>query len=36
MPGETPGLDTICDGILRKTPFIHSDKAAKTPEVVTS
>jgi hypothetical protein len=36
MPGETPGLDTICDGILGKGPFLHREKAAKAPELVTS
>jgi hypothetical protein len=36
MPGETPGLDTICDGILGKGAFVHHEKVTKTPELVTS
>jgi hypothetical protein len=36
MPGETPGLDTICDGILGKGPFVHRERATKAPELVTS
>lgn len=36
MPGQTPGLDTICDGILGKGPFVHREKVAKVPELVTS
>jgi hypothetical protein len=36
MPGETPGLDTICDGILGKGAFVHPEKVAKTPQLVTS
>jgi hypothetical protein len=35
MPGQTPGLDTICDGILGRAAFVHRDKAAR-PELVTS
>lgn len=29
MPGETPGLDTICDGILGKGSFVHRERSAK-------
>ena len=36
MPGQTPGLDTICDGILGKGSFVHREKVAKAPELVTS
>jgi len=33
LPGHTPGLDTICDGILAGTPFVLREKA---PTLVTS
>ena len=36
MPGESAGLDTICDGILGKGPFVLREKSAKAPELVTS
>ena len=36
LPGHSPGLDTICDGILGKGPFVMRDKSEKTPELVTS
>ena len=36
MPGETAGLDTICDGILGKGPFVHRDRSTKAPELVAS
>jgi hypothetical protein len=36
MPGETPGLDTICDGILGKGAFVYREKVSKAPELVTS
>jgi hypothetical protein len=36
LPGESPGLDTICDGILGKSPFVLREKSPKTPELVTS
>ena len=32
LPGATPGLDVICDGILTGTPFIY-DEGASTPTV---
>jgi hypothetical protein len=34
MPGQTPGLDTICDGILGKGSFVHREKPAKASELV--
>jgi hypothetical protein len=36
LPGESQGLDTICDGILGSTPFVLRDKSTKSPELVTS
>jgi hypothetical protein len=36
LPGESPGLDTICDGILGKSPFVLREKSTKSPELVTS
>jgi len=46
LPGESPGLDTICDGILGKGPFVLRDKSAPVggggrgsagaPELMTS
>jgi hypothetical protein len=36
LPGESEGLDTICDGILGRGPFVHRDKAAQTPQLVNS
>jgi hypothetical protein len=37
LPGESQGLDTICDGILGKGPFVlHDDRSAPKPELVTS
>jgi hypothetical protein len=30
MPGASPGLDTICNGILRKTPFVLRDTPAES------
>ena len=36
MPGASAGLDTICDGILGKGPFVLQEKGAKAPELVTS
>jgi hypothetical protein len=36
LPGESPGLDTICDGILGRGPFVMREKSANTPELVTS
>jgi hypothetical protein len=35
LPGASPGLDTICDGILGKGPFVLRDRPARTPELVT-
>ena len=35
MPGESRGLDTICDGILGKGTFVMSD-GPRAPELVTS
>jgi hypothetical protein len=36
LPGQSPGLDTICDGILGNTPFVLRDKAVRSPELVSS
>jgi len=36
LPGESEGLDTICDGILGRGPFVLRDKAARTPQLVNS
>ena len=35
-PGESEGLDTICDGILGRGPFVLRNKAARTPQLVNS
>jgi hypothetical protein len=36
LPGASEGLDTICDGILGRGPFVLPDKAARTPQLVNS
>jgi hypothetical protein len=36
LPGESPGLDTICDGILGGGPFVLGHKASRPPQLVTS
>jgi hypothetical protein len=36
LPGESPGLDTICDGILGHGPFVLRERSAKAAELVTS
>jgi hypothetical protein len=36
LPGQSAGLDTICDGILARAPFVLRDRAARTPDLVTS
>jgi hypothetical protein len=36
LPGASPGLDTICDGILRRTPFVMREKGATPRELVAS
>jgi len=36
LPGQSAGLDTICDGILGKGPFVLRDKSTKPSELVTS
>jgi hypothetical protein len=36
LPGESEGLDTICDGILGRGPFVLRDKTARTPQLVNS
>jgi hypothetical protein len=36
LPGQSQGLDTICDGILGRGPFVLRDRAARAPELVTS
>ena len=35
LPGQSPGLDTICEGILTGTPFVLRDKVVKTPDLVS-
>ena len=30
LPGASQGLDTICDGILARAPFVLRDKGRKT------
>ena len=35
LPGESEGLDTICNGILGSTPFVLHSKPALIPEPVT-
>jgi hypothetical protein len=34
LPGASPGLDTICDGILGRGPFVLRDRA-RAPELIT-
>jgi len=34
LPGESEGLDTICDGILGGGPFVLRDKAARAQQLV--
>ena len=36
LPGAYAGLDTICDGILGKGPFVLADRSPRAPEPVTS
>ena len=36
LPGESDGLDTICRGILERTPFILQDRRARHSELVGS
>ncbi len=36
LPGQSHGLDTICDGILARTPFVLRDKGVKAPDLVPS
>ena len=36
LPGESQGLDTICEGILKRVPFVLRDKGAKASQLVTS
>jgi len=36
LPGQSPGLDTICDGILTRTPFVLRDKGVKSSDLVPS
>jgi len=37
LPGESPGLDTICNGILKRTPFVLGEPAApRRSELVNS
>jgi hypothetical protein len=36
LPGQSQGLDTMCDGILGHTPFVLRDKGLRAPDLVTS
>ena len=36
LPGASPGLDTICEGILHRTPFVLREKSGKPQELATS
>jgi len=36
LPGESPGLDTICSGILARTPYILGYSAAARPSELVS
>jgi hypothetical protein len=36
LPGQTEGLDTICEGILGRGPFVIRDRSTGSPELVTS
>ena len=33
LPGQSAGLDTICDGILARTPFVLRDRAASLYQI---
>src|SRR3712207_2627815 len=33
MPGQTPGLDTICDGILGRGSFVHRERPPRPAEL---
>jgi hypothetical protein len=35
LPGQSQGLDTICDGILRGCSFVLRDRAPGSPEVTS-
>jgi hypothetical protein len=36
LPGASPGLDTICDGILGKGPFVMSERSGRAPGPATA
>jgi hypothetical protein len=36
LPGQSQGLDTICDGILSGAPFVLPDKSSRPPPVMSS
>jgi hypothetical protein len=36
LPGQSRGLDTICDGILNRQPFVLREHEAQLPALVTS
>ena len=36
LPGASQGLDTICDGILARAPFVLRDKGGRTPAIVAA
>jgi hypothetical protein len=35
-PGESAGLDTICDGILGRGPFVLRDRVVRVPALSRS
>jgi hypothetical protein len=36
LPGQSQGLDTICDGILSGAPFVLADKSSRPRLVMSS
>ena len=36
LPGESRGLDTICDGILIRAPFVLTERDGGVPGLATS
>jgi hypothetical protein len=33
LPGQSQGLDTICEGILGRSPFVMREKGTAAPEL---